>query len=808
MPEPQASWPVLPATEPLSLAETLYTLRAHCNNVVAFARHHAKKTAPSAYVRDLADAVSQLLKDILTEQLVTQHRDTQALTSVVHQLCQKLTPATPSGSGRLREWVAGAHGTPGEADPKAPIAGTHSPPALGPNWDDQRVRIQWDLERAPYVGWAPGDLRRKVQEAVNQALPGVEVGAVSVLPSGDIDVFVARYTDRERLVYNAEAWLPALKSGRKARIINNQYAILVHSVKRAWFPRRCLESGEAGKELLADNPQVPGARVLYVSWATAAQSKAKSSLIVSFHRPEDANALLRGPLFLRGEAFVTELFDPRCRVVQCHKCHQFGHVARCCISPRRCPYCVSAHEDVNCPLQDYPDRHQCANCLGPHAATTKRCPKRVALQKEAEIARKDKPKFFPMPERPQDHRPVDPPAPPTGTETPPANPQASGTPDHANQIQELAAKRRTRRRRAARSHDTKSTTTDNTSASASASSNPSPDDHDSQATDPTYRGADTSHPPLHPPEVPEDLELPDYESEDPADGPDEPEPEPELTPFLLPPSPTLLRKRPSRDGSVNNSPYPPTHVPKRARRQPADRSSSPDPISEASSTVSSQRQMPVLAARLAKPPTPTPTPTPPDSDWTSSSGPSSTSSSAASSAASSQPAPSKADLPEPPEVLIPQRLAAASNASNAAIPRGSPPPKEVQKPATAGTKSTTEESEDTQDRLLYQQLFTNKNPLGGYDKYNIREFGRPPAFPHPSEQKTPAPRRRPKTPPGATPIPLPEGAVPFTRPVERWVTPRASRRATIRSYHAPKFTQSKVYPGRRWSRRSDDDNYY
>ena len=48
------------------------------------------------------------------------------------------------------------------------------------------------------------------------------------------------------------------------------------------------------------------------------------------------------------------LYDPSCRIVQCSRCYQFGHVAAMCPSPAVCPYCSLAHGKKQCPNRKNP----------------------------------------------------------------------------------------------------------------------------------------------------------------------------------------------------------------------------------------------------------------------------------------------------------------------------------------------------------------------------------------------------------------------------------------------------------------------
>lgn len=132
--------------------------------------------------------------------------------------------------------------------------------------------------------------------------------------------------------------------------------------------------------------------------------------MVSLHRAEDANRLLRGLFYLRSQILRTELFDPSGRLTQCLQCQRYGHVQRGCTFSIRCLYCGEQHRKGDCPQTKVtPDRFTCATCKGPNLAYEKMCPTRLQAAAEADYTRKHKPKYFPEPARPVTSLPIGPP---------------------------------------------------------------------------------------------------------------------------------------------------------------------------------------------------------------------------------------------------------------------------------------------------------------------------------------------------------------------------------------------------------------
>jgi len=125
--------------------------------------------------------------------------------------------------------------------------------------------------------------------------------------------------------------------------------------------------------------------------------KIRSSMVVAFSDACTANKIIREGLFLRSERMRTELYDPGCRVVQCAKCVQFGHVMAMCSSTACCPFCALAHSRKQCPDRKNPSRYKCALCQQSHAATDRqKCPKWRGQLSILEAVQK-KARLFPVP---------------------------------------------------------------------------------------------------------------------------------------------------------------------------------------------------------------------------------------------------------------------------------------------------------------------------------------------------------------------------------------------------------------------------
>ena len=84
--------------------------------------------------------------------------------------------------------------------------------------------------------------------------------------------------------------------------------------------------------MLADNYTViPNAKISYVGWLTKeATLKRASSIVVEFTDPEMANAIIYAGMAWDGQIHQCQLYDRACRVKQCFRCYNYGHIGTQC----------------------------------------------------------------------------------------------------------------------------------------------------------------------------------------------------------------------------------------------------------------------------------------------------------------------------------------------------------------------------------------------------------------------------------------------------------------------------------------------
>jgi hypothetical protein len=111
--------------------------------------------------------------------------------------------------------------------------------------------------------------------------------------------------------------------------------------------------------------------VTYVGWLTReGKRKSTSSLIVEFATKQQANRAIREGMVLNAMQHDCELYDRSCKLKQCFRCQEYGHIGTQCNAEEKCGYCAKAHNTRACMEKESDPRPapKCALCKGQHTA--------------------------------------------------------------------------------------------------------------------------------------------------------------------------------------------------------------------------------------------------------------------------------------------------------------------------------------------------------------------------------------------------------------------------------------------------------
>jgi hypothetical protein len=255
--------------------------------------------------------------------------------------------------------------------------------------------------RSHPVAWTRQQVQASIRE--NTLTNSIKIVAAYQLKSGDIQIFTSTTTEARQLKEH-KGWLKGL--GEQAELIMPTYGVIVHGISTNSINIK--DQKATIQHMVADNYTViPRAEITYVGWLTKeATLKRASSIVVEFTDPEMANAIIYAGLAWEGQIHQCQLYDRACRVKQCFRCYNYGHIGTQCNASQTCGYCAELHESRHCKrkgLEGFVPR--CTVCKGVHTAWSNACPARKKEMGRVEQAKQIRNIYWHVPAKANTTRP-------------------------------------------------------------------------------------------------------------------------------------------------------------------------------------------------------------------------------------------------------------------------------------------------------------------------------------------------------------------------------------------------------------------
>jgi hypothetical protein len=184
------------------------------------------------------------------------------------------------------------------------------------------------------------------------------------------------------------------------------YGVIVHGI--ATNSINIKDQKATIQRILADNYTViPGAEISHIGWLTKeATLKRASSIVVEFTDPEMANAIIYAGMAWEGQIHQCQLYDRACRVKQCFRCYNYGHIGTQCNASQVCAYCAEQHEAKHCKQKGVEGFNpRCAVCKDAHTAWSNACPARRKEMQRVEQAKEARSIYWHVPSKEGTPRP-------------------------------------------------------------------------------------------------------------------------------------------------------------------------------------------------------------------------------------------------------------------------------------------------------------------------------------------------------------------------------------------------------------------
>ena len=418
VPKKQSGWPAprVHATENTTQQQQILKTRDILMDIKEFTEKNPKRKAGASYVHDLSCSVLGLIESlvaspILGDDLKEFIKQTKAAADENKQLSALLrsrigapgasTSTATTGYKDTQRWIK--EGIASSLSTLFPSAeGSPSTPAL-PVDDKElriRVRVMDQAVRSNLRIATEVEGLDRVNEAIHACpeLHPIKIVSFTQLQSGDAELRCEKVSDVERLTHNQEAWTKVYGPG--AHILIDTYSVVLHGIQVTSIKAHQEKWTNIATVLLADNSaHFPAAKVVHMGWLVKRQArvKAKSSVIVAFTDPVDANRAIASGMTWAGSHHVAEYYEPNCKLQQCHKCQHYGHVGTRCHASIKCAKCAAAHTQSQCPYAQNPQKYLCAVCNGPHSALDPECPTRQKAIQATLNAKANMPAFHPVP---------------------------------------------------------------------------------------------------------------------------------------------------------------------------------------------------------------------------------------------------------------------------------------------------------------------------------------------------------------------------------------------------------------------------
>ncbi|KIW09692.1 hypothetical protein PV08_12035 [Exophiala spinifera] len=413
------SWPSLGA-EPHDLKEHVTFLHEACAQLHAV--KHSHTAIPTTTIGPIIDSTLSLLskitrhldeqpdtrlasqiQDLFKEQRDAQLKDHEAIKAVIKAATAPLNTATPPSGTHVASWaqVAAAAGPPpGHVTPPHTVLSSGSPSTLTAYKGREVIVKLLDHALAQRLRQlSPSQLKNKVNNILRDTpkVRDIKVAAAHQLKSGDITVITNSLDEATELQIHTD-WARGL--GPRAEVIRTTYGAIVHGI-----PVDTINMNDQQgtiQRVLADNFSViPHAKITYVGWLTKGSTKKRnSSIVIEFTQPEMANAIIYAGFLWEGLIHNCQLYDRSCRIKQCLRCYDYGHIGTQCNAPQKCGHCAGGHESRGCPVKGGPGfQPKCALCGGDHTAWNAACLARQKEMQRVERAKQARSHYWPAPSR-------------------------------------------------------------------------------------------------------------------------------------------------------------------------------------------------------------------------------------------------------------------------------------------------------------------------------------------------------------------------------------------------------------------------
>ena len=352
---------------------------------------------------ELATQIKDFVKQQLQEQREAQVKEHEVIKNAIASATAPLQAGPQRAASKVASWaqVAAAAGPPPGhlTPPDSALSSTNASTLTAYKGREVVVKLLDHGLAQHFRQLSATQLRDKINTILRDSpeVKEIKVAAAHQLKSGDITI-ITNSLDEATELQKHTRWVKGL--GARAEVIRTTYGVIVHGIQVNTINMK--DQQGTIQRVLADNLSViPNAEITYIGWLTKESIKKRSSSIVlEFTRPEMANAIIYTGLLWEGMVHTCQLYDRSCRIKQCVRCYDYGHIGTQCSALQACGHCAGRHESRDCHARVDPGfQPKCTVCKGNHTAWNAACPARQKEMQRVEKAKQQRSHYWPAPPR-------------------------------------------------------------------------------------------------------------------------------------------------------------------------------------------------------------------------------------------------------------------------------------------------------------------------------------------------------------------------------------------------------------------------
>ena len=226
------------------------------------------------------------------------------------------------------------------------------------------------------------EIQSTVRKHVSDAA-GFQILKVSKTNRSILKIQCSTEADKEKLA--SLDWEHYIKGAKQ---IKPMHGIVIHGV-----PKQDLDitSLSKAKEQLEEKNNIIISKVMPLIKQPRNPFAPTHSIVIFTETPMQANKCIIDGILINYHRHAANRFAPQYQIMQCFKCHRYGHRADTCNAPASCGKCSEKHTSKEC----FNKELCCVLCKGSHLAWSHECPQRQKEIERLKLLRATLPSTFP-----------------------------------------------------------------------------------------------------------------------------------------------------------------------------------------------------------------------------------------------------------------------------------------------------------------------------------------------------------------------------------------------------------------------------